>query len=284
MGPPSGVLILDKPEGPTSHDMVARVKRLLNTKAGHAGTLDPFATGVLPILCGKATRLMRFYQGEDKAYLATLQLGIETTTYDREGEVTSSSPVPDLKQDAIRDVLAEFTGPVVQTPPMFSAIKVQGQRLYKLARRGEEVERPSRNVTIHSLDLVQSSSDTWTLEVKCTSGTYIRSLAHDIGRFLGCGATLQSLARLASGNFRLDQSIAPEAIAEEWPRVLMPMEALLPRFPRVDLEDASLERVSHGNPIPWEGPGDSFVRLFGGHRLVAIARPTGASLQPVIVF
>lgn len=284
MAPPSGVLVLDKPEGPTSHDMVARVKRLLKTKAGHTGTLDPFAKGVLPILCGKATRLMRFYQGEDKTYLATLQLGIETTTYDREGDVTSSSSVPDLDQDSIRDVLTRFTGPIAQIPPMFSAIKFQGERLYKLARRGEEVERPSRNVIIHSLDLVQDSRDRWILEVKCSSGTYIRSLAHDIGRFLGCGATLQSLIRLACGDFRLDQSTAPDAIAEEWQKALIPMEALLPRFPRVDLEDASVERVSHGNPIPWEGSDDSFVRLFGGGSLVAIARPTGAFLQPVLVF
>ncbi len=281
--PIHGVLVLDKPVGPTSHDMVAQVRRVLKAKAGHTGTLDPLASGVLPILLGKATRLMRFYQTHDKVYDAVIKLGQTSATYDAEGPIVSTGPVASLPASRIHEVLAGFTGVVEQLPPMFSALKVKGQPLYKAARQGLAVQRKPRLVTIHSLQLLEHGPDVWTIRVHCSSGTYVRCLAHDIGTALGCGAYLAGLRRLRSGGFRIEEALPPERLGEDWRGGFQPIEELLPELPRVELTLPQTRLVQHGNPVLCDLEGD-FVRLFHGDRLIAIARREGSYAAPAAVF
>ncbi len=278
-----GVLVVDKPTGLTSHDVVARVRRALGVKAGHTGTLDPAATGVLAILIGKATRLMRFYQGDDKVYLAELKLGVTTDSHDAQGEVTSIRPVPRLEPSGAIRELAGFLGPQDQLPPMYSAVKIQGQPLYKAARRGETVERKPRRIEIFSLELVDLAPDSWKIRVHCSSGTYVRSLAHDLGERLGCGAHLSALRRLRSGPFDLSQAVALADVADKGPASILPMERLLPDFPALQLDHAQAAKARHGNPVPITLPGDVF-RLFSEGRLVALAERRGDNAAPVVVF
>lgn len=279
-----GVLVIDKPAGPTSHDLVARARRILRVKVGHAGTLDPAATGVLPLLLGPATRLMRFFLHHDKEYLAELELGKTTDTYDRQGRVLREAPVPQLSDSEVRIVLHRFTGEVEQLPPLFSAVKVKGERLYRAARRNETVERPRRRIQIHELELLGRQGSVWQLRIHCSSGTYIRSLVHDIGEQLGCGAYLRQLRRTRSGNFTLSRAISPEEIAERWPEAVIPLEDLLLDWPRVDLDEPSLERIRHGNFMKRPaGLQSEHCRLFYGERLVALGRAQGETLRPFLV-
>ena len=218
----NGILLLDKPSGVTSNHALQRVKRLFNAnKAGHTGILDPLATGMLPICLGEATKISAYLLDGDKRYRAECRLGMKTTTGDSEGEVISETPVPVLTPKDIEKVLTQFRGEIEQVPPMYSALKHQGQPLYKLARQGKEVERKPRRVTIHSLSLMAYSTDGLVLDVHCSKGTYIRTLAEDIGECLGCGAHLTGLRRLASGPFqdgmvtfeRLEELTGPENAA-----------------------------------------------------------------------
>lgn len=185
----NGILIIDKPAGWTSHDVVAKLRGILHEKRiGHAGTLDPMATGVLPVFVGRATRAVEFAAEREKEYLAGLRLGLTTDTQDTTGTVTATHPVTAGRAD-LEAVLPQFTGDILQIPPMYSAIKRQGQKLYELARRGQEVERDPRPVTIHALEILDQPSPTeYTLRVACSKGTYVRTLCHDIGQALGCGA------------------------------------------------------------------------------------------------
>lgn len=206
--PIDGVLNLDKPPKITSQTAVTRVKRALGArKAGHAGTLDPDATGVLLVCIGKATRLFEALQSHDKEYVATLTLGVETDTYDAAGEVTGRSDVPDLSAVEIDRAMEPFRGDIEQVPPMYSALKRDGQPLYKLARRGEVVERPPRTVRISELEVLSVALPDVRIRVVCSRGTYIRSLAHDIGKALGCGAHLSQLVRTRSGPFRVEDAM-----------------------------------------------------------------------------
>jgi tRNA pseudouridine55 synthase len=216
--PVDGFINLKKLPSWTSHDCVAKVRRILQTKkVGHGGTLDPAAVGVLPIAIGKATRLLE-YLPEGKAYRAIVRFGSQTTTDDLEGEIIYSQPVPDLTIDRIQSALAEFSGEIVQTPPMYSAIQVNGQRLYKLARAGEVIDVPTRQVTIHSIDILK-----WTpgdfpeveVQIACGGGTYIRSIARDLGEKLGTKGVLAFLERNASCGFKLTDSITLEELAQQ---------------------------------------------------------------------
>ncbi|MCH7805509.1 MAG: tRNA pseudouridine(55) synthase TruB [Acidobacteria bacterium] len=283
--PLCGALVVNKPSGPTSHDIVARVRVLSRTKVGHTGTLDPLASGVLPLLLGPATRLTRFFQSSDKEYLAEIQLGQTTDTLDGEGEVLQKRPVPEVSPLQADQVLSKFTGEIRQQPPMFSAVKVGGKKLYQLARQKREVERPWREVTIHRLELLRQEREIWSLHVHCSAGTYIRTLAHDIGEALGCGAYLRKLQRTRSGCFDLSQALPLEGIENQWRENLYPMEELLPELPRIDLNEPEAVRVRHGNGIFRSGTTqEKFFRLFHQQKLLAIGQSGPADqLRPVIV-
>lgn len=210
-----GILLIDKPSGLTSHDVVDRVRRKLKMKRiGHAGTLDPMATGLLIILVGKATKLSQYLMSLDKVYEGTVTLGVSTNTYDAEGEVMTTQPVPDLSLSDIQATLSSFVGDQYQTPPMFSAIKIDGQPLYKMARKGKEVEREPRFIRISRFEASRFETPEFDFSLDCTKGTYVRSLANDIGEKLGCGAHLSALRRTASDRFHIENAIELEAFQE----------------------------------------------------------------------
>lgn len=286
-----GALIIDKPPGPTSHDVVARVRKLLKTRTGHTGTLDPLASGVLLLLLGGATRLSRFFQSCDKQYRAEIKLGEVTTTLDREGDVTERKPVPALSRQEIEAILARFTGTIEQLTPFFSAVKVKGKKLYKVAR-SQDAElrrihletRPLRRVSIHELELVACTSDCWTLLVCCSSGTYLRALAHDLGQAVGCGAHLSSLRRTRCGPFTLSQAVPLEQLSSHWQQGFIPLHELLPDLPRLDLSQAQAERISHGTGIPAGAAAPrGLCRLFHGPHLIAIAAAQANEIRPRVV-
>jgi tRNA pseudouridine55 synthase len=239
-----GVLLLDKPFGLSSNDALQKVKRLYRAeKAGHTGTLDPLATGLLPLCFGAATKFSQISLDADKSYRATLKLGVTTSTADAEGEVLRQREVCVTRAD-LEAACARFTGPIHQTPPMHSALKRDGKPLYEYARAGIEVEREARAVTIHSIDIASSDHESWTLDVRCSKGTYIRTLAEDIGEALGCGAHLSGLRRTGSGALTLDAAHTLEQLAAmseaERDAALMDADALLADWPvvRLGTEDA----------------------------------------------
>lgn len=246
-----GILNINKPRGITSHDVVDRVRRLARQRrVGHAGTLDPLATGVLLICLGSATRLAEFLMNSPKHYRAHIRLGITTDTLDAEGTVVSRRPV-EVGREEVERALEHFRGPILQVPPMFSALKRDGRPLYRLARRGETVERPPRPVEIYRLELVEWSPPDLVLEVLCSPGTYIRSLAHDLGETLGCGAYLAGLTRLASGDFRLEDAVELDVLTpERLPEYLLPPDAALRQFPALHLTPEEARAVGHGQKLP----------------------------------
>lgn len=226
-----GVLLIDKPLGCTSFDVIRKLRRVCGfKKIGHAGTLDPFATGLLVILLGKATRCSQSLMCGRKTYEGTVRLGVETSTYDREGEVVSNASVDGLTDDAIQAILKTFLGDQYQDPPMFSAKKINGVPLYKLARKGQTVERVPNFITIFQCELLRYAAPDAIVKVCCSKGTYIRSLAHDLGKKLGVGGHLLELRRLQSGNFSVEQAVPLQAILDEpnvWRSHLIPYDALL---------------------------------------------------------
>jgi tRNA pseudouridine55 synthase len=260
-----GILNINKPQGWTSHDVVAKVRRLLGQRqVGHAGTLDPLATGVLLVCAGQATRVSEYLMDGQKVYRAVARLGVTTDTYDIDGEITSRSPVPALSRADLLAVLTSFIGALLQRPPAYSAIKQAGVPAYRKARRGEAVELPARPVTIHGIELLDvpgasEAPGTWgdqlTLEVTCDPGTYIRSLTHDLGQALGCGAVLIQLTRLRSGQFTVeDASDLDELIADaatgDLARHLHPLRAALYDLTAVPVDAAASQRLQHGQAIP----------------------------------
>lgn len=295
--PVEGFLNLDKPKGWTSHDCVARVRRLLRQKrVGHAGTLDPAATGVLPIAIGRATRLLQ-YLPSDKAYRATIRFGVMTSTDDLEGEVLQSSPVM-LTLEQVQPHLPGFVGQIVQIPPRYSAIQVQGQRLYDLARRGEAVEVPARTVQVYRIDVVEWRSHPdypeLVVDIACGSGTYIRSIARDLGDVLGVGATLASLQRTMSSGFDLSQSITLEDLAQQVdgdrPRLIPPLQAIQ-HLPAMALVPESARRWCLGQrlgPVDYPGQAPGIYRIYSqeGQFLgigVQVATEDGDILKPKLV-
>jgi len=251
----SGFLIIDKPPGCTSHDVVDRLRRIYSTRrVGHAGTLDPAATGVLLIGIGKATRVMAFLQGLPKSYRATAQFGVETATQDADGAVTATHPST-VTLEQLETAAAAFRGEIKQTPPMVSAVKIGGEPLYKAARRGEVVDRPARNVRIHEFDIeaLDTSTQSATLKVVCSSGTYIRTLAADLGDALGCGAHLSSLRRLKVGTFGEDESEKLEDLEaldpDERRGRLLSMRTAMRDFPFIQVSGDELTWVAQGRSL-----------------------------------
>ena len=288
----NGLLIVNKPAGMTSHDVVDAVRRLAQTRrVGHAGTLDPMATGVLVVVIGAATRLVQFIDGCDKTYRATLRLGATTTTYDADGDIVERRPVT-VSQADVETALAGFRGFVTQVPPMYSAVKVQGQRLYKLARQGREVERKPRPVTIHCLEVLDWALPDVTVEVVCSAGTYIRSLAHDLGQALGCGAHLTALTRTVSGDFTLDKSYSLEklrTLAEEgrFVEALLPPETALTGVPVVNLTPEQERAVGYGQTFALDvSPDATMVQAHdAAGQLVAVLIPVAPGMwRPKLVF
>lgn len=263
-----GVLLLDKPVGLSSNDALIKTKRFMNArKAGHTGTLDPFATGLLPLCFGAATKFSQLSLDADKRYLATLALGITTTTGDAEGEVLERRDADGITPEQIAAACAAFTGEIDQTPPMYSALKHEGKPLYEYAREGIEIERKSRRVTIHAIDIVSAQAGTVTLDIRCTKGTYIRTLAEDIGARLGCGASLAALRRTGSGSLTLDGSItlsSLEALPEEQRAALLTSpDRLLADAPELRLPASEAARFLSGLRRRVDAPDAERVRVYG---------------------
>ena len=247
----NGIIIIDKPAGWTSMDVCAKLRGILKTKKiGHAGTLDPMATGVLPVFVGQATRAVSFAEGGKKEYVAGLRLGRTTNTQDTEGETLTQSPVT-VGREELEAVLPRFTGEISQIPPMFSAIKINGQKLYDLARQGKEVERKARAVTIFALEVVEQVSETdYILRIRCSKGTYVRTLCHDIGQALGCGGCMFSLRRTMAAGFTLDESVTLEQMQEGGEALLRPTDSLFRDRPDYRLKtEKQEERCRNGNPF-----------------------------------
>jgi len=248
-----GVLLLDKPIGLTSNAALQKAKRLYRAeKAGHTGTLDPFASGLLPLCLGEATKFSQFLLDADKVYLAQVKLGMRTSSGDLDGEVIATRPV-NLAEARVRRALERFRGEIEQVPPMHSALKHQGRPLYEYARKGIEIERPGRRVVVHSLELESFSGDACTLRVHCGKGFYVRALADDLGEVLGCGAHLVGLRRLAVGAFDLTGSVtldALEAMAEtERDAALSPPDALIAGLPALELDTEAAWQIGHGQAV-----------------------------------
>jgi tRNA pseudouridine55 synthase len=300
----NGVLVVDKPAGPTSHDIVARVRRALGeSRIGHTGTLDPLATGVLALVVGRACRLAQFLTADEKAYLASVRFGEATATYDAEGRGASGlgAAVPEepvgLSAEAIEKLLPEFRGSYQQAPPAFSAKKIAGVAAYKLARLQKPVDVPPVTVTVHALELLSYEAGLARLSIVCSSGFYVRTLAHELGQRLVCGAHLEALRRVRAGDFTLDSAVPLETIQAEGQAAaerLIPMEALLPGIPAVVLTEAGAQRACHGvtltlrdvveTPVLHPNGRQRFRLIDAAGALVGIAepRPDGL-LHPTIV-
>ena len=271
-----GILNINKPEGMTSHDVVATIRKLLGQRrVGHAGTLDPAASGVLPICIGQGTRVAEYLSESGKAYRATIIFGIATDTYDAEGAITSTASTADLTISQIEKTLPLFLGSQMQVPPRYSAIKLQGQPSYKRARAGEEITLDPRPIVIHALEVIDWSPPALVLAIECSKGTYIRSLAHDLGQYLGCGACLGALIRTRSGPFSLPESITLEQLATAVNSAsvqdyLYPVDKALEQYPALVLDAGTTGQVKHGNPFSYTIPTNNHLaRVYdpGGHFL-----------------
>lgn len=292
----SGVLIIDKPAGMTSHDVVAQVRRLLGIRQiGHFGTLDPFATGVLPLSVGKATRFAQFYLRSRKAYEGSMRFGYSTDTYDATGAPTSEIAPVRIDAAAIEKIFREFTGRLMQMPPAYSAKRVGGTRAYELARQNKPVELSPVEVEVYALELLGFDGEQASLAVECSGGTYVRSLAHDIGKKLGCGAHLQSLRRTTVAEFTLDRSVTLNRLADavrdgKLESCFVPLEALLPECPELVVRGREEKSVRHGHKFELAQTGRfgrepgrpqvvALLKIMNpDHRLIAVARHVSGSV------
>ncbi|SJM94427.1 tRNA pseudouridine(55) synthase TruB [Crenothrix polyspora] len=270
-----GIILLDKRLGVSSNKALQEVRRLFNAnKAGHTGSLDPLATGLLPLCFGEATKVSGMMLDDDKRYQVLVQLGVMTDTGDLEGEVIATKLVPELSLSDINRCLAKFSGAIDQVPPMYSALKQNGKKLYELARAGITVERKARRITIYDITLLSFTHDELSLEVACSKGTYIRSLAEDIGHDLGCGGTVKALRRLQAGEFKLDDAYTIEQLAAmpatELSACLIAADKPLAGLPAVQLSEDQAIRINYGQSVDWQ---DSFlgtVRLYRGHDFLGL--------------
>lgn len=285
-----GILLLDKPEGLTSNAALQQVRRLLNArKAGHTGSLDPLASGLLPVCLGQATKVCGLLLDSNKTYQVTVALGQRTSTGDREGEVIESAPVPELNEDAIRRIAARFLGESEQIPPMYSALKHQGQRLYRLARQGLEVERPARRIVIHRLELLGIEGGELRFEIECSKGTYVRSLVEDLARACGTVGHVGRLRRVSLGPFHrpvmhtlssLDGAATRHEVLDA---LLMPVDSALSGLPEVRLGTAEQAWILQGQPVFVRGPRAAQARMYGpGGLFLGVGRMTadGNRLAP----
>lgn len=276
----SGILLLDKPQGMSSNACLQQAKRLFQaSKAGHTGALDPLATGVLPLCFGEATKVSQFLLEADKRYLTTIRLGERTDTADAEGEIISTRPVGELSRQALVTCLSQFKGDIEQVPPMYSALKHKGQPLYKLARAGQEVERKSRRVTIHDLILHEFDEASLSLEIHCSKGTYVRTIADDLGEALGCGAHVTALRRLQAGVFRLPGCVTPETLqaifdaegTEGLDALLQAPDLAIEHLPKATLTAELAGYVRQGQAVMLRQlPSAGLVRLYDEEAFIGI--------------
>ncbi|MBF6647984.1 MULTISPECIES: tRNA pseudouridine(55) synthase TruB [unclassified Methylobacter] len=262
-----GILLLDKRLGVSSNKALQEVRRLFDAnKAGHTGSLDPLATGLLPLCFGEATKVSALMLDDDKRYQTLVQLGVMTDTGDAEGQVLETRPVPELTVDAINACLKKFTGEIDQVPPMYSALKHNGKKLYELARAGETVDRKARRITIYDLQLLDFSKDQLRLDVRCSKGTYIRSLAEDIGHELGCGGTVKELRRLEAGRFSIENAKTLEQLAEmdeqELQQCLIDVDKPLEFMPAVQLSESEAIRIKQGQALKIKEVLPGMVRMY----------------------
>ncbi len=290
----SGVLVIDKPTGMTSHDVVQIVRNGTHIRrAGHTGTLDPRASGVLVVLVGPAVRLSEFISASEKRYQAVLRLGLTTDTYDMDGRVLTSSPV-NISYEELEETLQTFIGEVDQIPPAYSAIKIDGEKAYERARRGEDVEMEPRKVRVDSIELLDWESPEAIIDIQCSSGTYVRSLIHDLGEKLGCGATLVGLRRTKNGRFSLRDAVSLRRLQEafvngDWYRFLIPAAEALGDWYTVELTMDQVDQVRHGHRVPAveEVPAETIARAVSEEgELVALMEydPEAQEWQPRKVF
>ena len=273
-----GVLLIDKPAGVTSHDAVERVRRALGVrKVGHAGTLDPSATGLLLIGVGRATRLLRFLGDLPKVYEGTGVLGVETTTLDAEGGVVRESAV-DIAEADLRHTMASFVGRIEQVPPAYSAVKVGGEKLYRAARAGRTLEAPPRTVEVYVFDLTRFTAPRFDFQVRCSAGTYVRSLVADVGTRLGCGAHLERLRRTAIGHFTVDQAVSPNE-----PGRLLPLERAVEHLPSSTLQEEEAAAAVHGRCLGPTGISGPYRAIGPDGRLIGIYRDTGTKACPDVI-
>jgi tRNA pseudouridine55 synthase len=261
----SGVLVVDKPVGLTSHDVVQIIRKGTNIRrAGHTGTLDPRASGVLVILIGPAVRLSEYVSASDKRYQAIIRLGTTTDTYDADGHITSSAPV-NITEAQFENTLKQFIGEIEQIPPPYSAVKVKGRKAYEMAREGEEVDLQPRKIQVYNLELLEWAPPEAVIDVYCSSGTYVRSLAHDLGKSLGCGAYLVGLRRTKSGRFTLRDAVPLRKLREafeagNWYQYLIPAAEALSDWPALELSVDQVEAVRHGHRVPAEPNSSGMAR------------------------
>jgi tRNA pseudouridine55 synthase len=273
-----GLLLVDKPAGITSHDAIDSVRRALGTrKVGHAGTLDPMATGLLLVGVGRATRLLRFLGDLDKEYEGTARLGEETDTLDSDGSVIRSAPV-DVSDQDVRDAAGALVGEIEQRPPAFSAVKVGGRKLYESARKGQAIEAPPRLVRVDVFDVVRFDGRDFDFRVVCSGGTYVRSLVAEVGSRLGCGAHLTRLVRTAIGPFRVESAVPPDRPGEP-----LPIERAVAHLPRVDIGAEEAEAAAHGRPLGPAGVAGPHTVFGPDGSLIGVWRDEGARARPEVV-
>ncbi|MDR0490260.1 MAG: tRNA pseudouridine(55) synthase TruB [Oscillospiraceae bacterium] len=263
----NGIIIADKPTGWTSHDVVAKLRGALKIKRiGHGGTLDPMATGVLPIFVGRATRAAEFCENAEKEYIAGLRLGLVTDTQDVTGKTIGACDAL-FSRDELIDVIPGFIGAQQQIPPMYSAIKQDGKKLYELARRGHEVARPARNIFVSEIELLDGDGNEFLLRIKCSKGTYIRTLCHDIGAALGCGGTMSSLRRTMAGAFSIDTAHTLNGILDaisscQANSIVLPIDSIFREYPQATLDDSETQKCKHGAQCKSAGLADGKYRFY----------------------
>lgn len=270
---PSGFLVVDKPSGWTSFDVVAKLRRVVGVRRiGHLGTLDPLATGVLVVAVGEATKLIEYFMKADKVYEVTAEVGKVSDTYDTEGHVVQVESAPHLTEDRLKALLPQFTGVLSQVPPAHSAIQVDGQRAYQLARSGKSVELPARTVVVHSVELLEVTPSSFRARIACGSGTYIRSWVHDVGQALEMGAVMTALRRLSVGSFTLERAVSPEHDP-----VVLPVEQVVASWPCRRLDSNEVRDLFHGKTIAAEGAFPEGVPVAGFYegRLVSVLAREG---------
>lgn len=282
----TGIVIVDKPAGWTSQDVTARLRRVFGTRRiGHGGTLDPMATGVLPVFVGRATRGVEFFEHADKTYEAVLRLGTVTDTQDSTGTVLEKRPAA-VTEAEFRNILPKFTGEIAQVPPMYSAIKVDGKKLYELARAGKEIERKPREITIFSLELLEFFGETAKIRVHCSKGTYIRTLCHDIGAALGCGGCMEALRRTAAGEYTLADSVELDTLlnAERPEDYLRDVDTLFRQYPAVTLTEKQTLRCRNGNSFSIALPEGSYRAYDSQGTFLMLAKVRGGIMETVKSF
>ena len=284
---PTGILIVDKPADWTSQDVVSKLRGVFHEKRiGHGGTLDPMATGVLPIFVGRATRAVEFFESAEKEYIAGLRLGVVTDTQDTTGTVLAQAPVT-VTREEVAAALSTFLGAQQQLPPMYSAVKIGGQKLYELARKGREVARKPRDIVLHQLELLDGAGEHYTFRVRCSKGTYVRTLCHDLGQELGCGGCMESLRRTAAGCYTLDQAVPlAEVVAHPDPAsLLIPIDSLFAHLPWVKLQERQMKLLLNGALVPASGLPNREYRVYdpaGG--FAALCRAEGGRLKTIKSF